>query len=347
MTTSQTEIRAFFSWQSDLPDQSNRAFIRATLRTAATALEAKYPSVRFYNDEATRGKAGSPNIPLTILHKIDEADIFIADVSTINSGDAAKSLRACPNPNVVFELGYAVAQVGWSRIILLFNDQFGTLKDLPFDFDRHRASAYTMDPAFDTSRTKNAQKNLAELLEVALESILLNKPPRPAESTRDPEAIKRRRDITRLVALLRFINFDAIREMTSIMPQRLEHKIFIFWDAFEAAWSAPELNFYDRNLHRILSEVHNAWKALISNGECYQLLENSTHRYAWTAAHPVPTRQQAIARRNIEDTCPKLNRLLVELSEIIHQYYLEVDLLETKRASWAWYRSEVGDLDLD
>jgi hypothetical protein len=99
----------FYSWQSDLPDPSNRSLIRQALRAAASTVEQKEKNLIIEIDEATRSVSGSPNIPATILSKIAVADAFVCDVTTINSEQSGKKT---PNPNVVFELGYAIANVG-------------------------------------------------------------------------------------------------------------------------------------------------------------------------------------------------------------------------------------------
>ena len=75
------------------------------------------------------------NIPQAVLDKIRQSDIFVGDLTTTVASIAA------PNPNVVFDLGYAVAGLGWPRIVMLFNKAFGKFpNDLPFDVDRQRAS---------------------------------------------------------------------------------------------------------------------------------------------------------------------------------------------------------------
>ena len=106
----------FYSWQSDVDEEANRRLIREGLRAASSRLEAEYASERLHVeiDEATRNVPGSPNIPLTIFDKIRSADAFVSDVTTINQ-DRKPDTRACPNPNVLLELGYAAAHLGWSR----------------------------------------------------------------------------------------------------------------------------------------------------------------------------------------------------------------------------------------
>jgi hypothetical protein len=100
-------------------------------RRASSRLEVEHPELHVVLDEATRDMSGSPDIPSTILAKIREADAFVADITTIPDPAAAKP---CPNPNVLIELGYAVSQAGWPRIVLLFNEAHGNFAaDVPWD----------------------------------------------------------------------------------------------------------------------------------------------------------------------------------------------------------------------
>lgn len=79
---------------------------------------------------------GSPNISKSIFDKIFVSDIFVCDVTTIN-GNAPSELRRTPNPNVLIELGYAAATLGWERILMVHHKHYGQFpSDLPFDIDR-------------------------------------------------------------------------------------------------------------------------------------------------------------------------------------------------------------------
>jgi hypothetical protein len=111
------KVRVFYSWQSDSRrKQTATQFVRPEI--ASQRIEGVRSDLRILPDEATLGTSGSPNIALKILEKIEAADISVADVTTITSPGAQ---RPCPNPNVGYELGYAVSQLGWNRVILLFN----------------------------------------------------------------------------------------------------------------------------------------------------------------------------------------------------------------------------------
>lgn len=153
----QKEFLIFYSWQSDLPEKTNLKAIRSALRNASSLVE-EDADIRVTLDEATRGESGSPNIPATILQKISACDLFVCDLTTINSS-SGEECRKTPNPNVLFELGYAVSILGWGRVVMLFNKHFGKFPDdLPFDIDRHRASPYLL--------SEEDSKNKSNVIEI-------------------------------------------------------------------------------------------------------------------------------------------------------------------------------------
>ena len=114
---SSTNKTVFFSWQSDLPKDINYFAIRDSIKKAITGINLSY-------DEATRGMSGSINILDTIFNKILAADIFVCDITTVgiihNKNNNVKKPRPTPNPNVLLELGYAIANLGVERMILIY-----------------------------------------------------------------------------------------------------------------------------------------------------------------------------------------------------------------------------------
>jgi len=80
----ENEYTIFYSWQSDLPNDTNKNAIRQALRIASNNIEKEVPNISIKLDEATRDMPGSPNIPNAIFSKIENADIFVCDLSTIN-----------------------------------------------------------------------------------------------------------------------------------------------------------------------------------------------------------------------------------------------------------------------
>ncbi|HKZ03802.1 MAG TPA: hypothetical protein VJ180_16280, partial [Pyrinomonadaceae bacterium] len=131
----------FYSWQTDLPNGTNRGFIQKALENAAKAIRADDSiQVAPVIDRDTAGVPGSPDIAETIFAKIDQSHIFVCDVSIINQG----ALRPTPNPNVLIEYGYARKTLGLDKIITVMNTAFGTPEMLPFDLRPKRVASYHM-----------------------------------------------------------------------------------------------------------------------------------------------------------------------------------------------------------
>ena len=145
----------FFSWQSDLPNKTNRNLIEDSIKLALKKMNQDSPySLITEIDRDTKGVLGSPDIVDSILTKIDKCGLFIADISIINSSLNGKRT---PNPNVLFELGYAVKCLGWDRVICVFNSDFGDVSELPFDLRNRRILTY------ETSNISETRKKLADI----------------------------------------------------------------------------------------------------------------------------------------------------------------------------------------
>lgn len=156
----------FYSWQCDRPNRTNRSFIELALASAVKAVGVHLEVVPVL-DRDTANQPGSPEIAQSILDKIREADVFVADVSIIGSAGSRKT----SNPNVLAELGYAVGVLGWERVLLLFNSHFGSAEDLPFDIRHRRALDYADD---DTEHERGSVRtSLARRLESAIRQICL------------------------------------------------------------------------------------------------------------------------------------------------------------------------------
>lgn len=196
------ERRIFYSWQSDLPNNSNRGFINTALEQAIKEINADDDfSLIPFLDRDTAGMSGSPDISISIFEKIKSSDLFVCDISIINAhaGDLA---RPTPNPNVLIELGYAIGILGWSRVILVMNEHYGSVGMLPFDLRGRRVLTYSMDPA--SSEKAAERKKVSSILKSGIKEVLLNSPVdelidnKPAPSNEDSQ---RKQALLRLNAL--------------------------------------------------------------------------------------------------------------------------------------------------
>lgn len=161
-TTDEKKTTVFYSWQSDLPNSTNRSFIKTAVEKAIKQLNKSFDiESRLSFDSDTANIPGSPDIINTILEKIDNSAVFIADVSLINSKH--------PNSNVMFELGYAMKSLSDVRIIMIFNEAYGVTKDLPFDLGFKRQMIYKLSQ--DDSNKVDIRNDLVNRIGIAIRSI--------------------------------------------------------------------------------------------------------------------------------------------------------------------------------
>ena len=140
----------FYSWQLDLPNPQNRSFIEQALERSVSALRSDLSlKVDPVLDRDTAGLPGAPDVSDSILGKIESTVAIVSDVSSVTPPDAT---RASPNPNVLFELGYAVKSLGWERTILIQNVEFGGPEHLPFDLRSKRVLTYRVGADADVDR---------------------------------------------------------------------------------------------------------------------------------------------------------------------------------------------------
>lgn len=175
-------MKIFWSWQSDTHQESARYFVREVLADLVTELngvddadEAERPAdedgfeedgpVRIDHDTLDIG--GSPPIAPTILGKIRECAVFVADVTPI-----AKTVggKLTPNPNVMLELGYALHALDHERIVLVMNAAEGAkLSKLPFDLRHWRAPVvYTLRKGADDCSRSAVASELKDALKARI-----------------------------------------------------------------------------------------------------------------------------------------------------------------------------------
>ncbi len=159
----------FYSWQSDLPNGTNRSLIENALEMAVENLKSDEDlSVEPVLDRDTAGVAGSPDIGQTIFSKIQNATAFVCDVSIINHQAAG---RPMPNPNVLIELGYALKALGAAKVVMVMNTQFAKPEALPFDLKQKRVVAYETGKAGQSNAS--VKRDLAQKLTTAIKAVLV------------------------------------------------------------------------------------------------------------------------------------------------------------------------------
>jgi hypothetical protein len=183
----------FYSWQSDLPNKTNRGFIQDALERAAEDLKKDNEIIiEPVIDRDTAGVPGSPDIGLTIFAKIDEAVAFVCDVSFVTADSAG---RPSPNPNVLIELGYALKALGVGKTLMVMNTVFGPPDKLPFDLKQKRVVPYELRDGEDKAAARKylrerLGKELKEIIKGHQESIARAQASAPALADAVIEAIR-------------------------------------------------------------------------------------------------------------------------------------------------------------
>ncbi len=306
--------RIFNSWQSDLPSKTNRSFIQDALKQLGTA------NTEWYFDEATRDCPGSPDIAIALENKIRKSDIFIADISITNPTYDGKKT---PNPNVLFELGIAQGVLGWERIILIVNEQYGSVKEMPFDISKHRAIVYNF--------AKDPKKNLSKIIKVAIEQIEVSNPPKQIYKEQSVEEIKHSRDVNTLTGLLNYIDLTALSQRANEGARYLQHSVINYSDFLNIALSDVTFSLYNKDLENLIRNIQHELN-LSFNGNYKDVGNNQFD--VWSLPGDIfPSKAEENRFEKVNQACQRLGQLVHNFSEIIKNSYLEIDLEKTNLAA--------------
>ena len=192
----------FYSWQSDLPNSTNRNFLESVLEQSIRAVAANGELAEAERNEElkldkdTKGVPGIPPIADVILDKISSCAVFVPDLTFVGATEEGRLLS---NPNVLIEYGWALSKLGHPRIIPIMNSAYGEVsaESLPFDMRhlRHPVTYSLMDDASpkEKARVKQAlikrvSGAISLILDHAAEAALPAEPAHhvPVSSTSDP-----------------------------------------------------------------------------------------------------------------------------------------------------------------
>jgi len=138
-----------------LPNNTNRGYIKKAIEKAIKEICSKNNNISECIIESdSRNESGTPDLVNVIFAKIDQCDIFISDISIINS---MEKTRKCPNPNVLIELGYACSRIGWEKVLCLYNSDYWKIEDLPFDIRSRKPIIYSTQNTIDLSQVLISQ----------------------------------------------------------------------------------------------------------------------------------------------------------------------------------------------
>ncbi|MEQ1741738.1 MAG: hypothetical protein ABL869_04455 [Candidatus Nitrotoga sp.] len=332
------DFRVFYSWQSDSPKKTNLNAIRQALCGAGKCIELRHVELKFIADEATRDTSGSPNIALKILEKIERADVFVADITTVTLPGAE---RPCPNPNVIYELGYAVGQLGWDRVILLFNQAHGKFPDdLPFDLIQQRASPYLITEA--APKTEHA--DLTKFLEVAINAVIEKNPKTPVELRGfSREKLEHEHDVENIEWLMSTIHLPTLDQHILELPRIIDDRVFWFWEGFKGVVTNSLFSLYDKTLENSVADLFIAWQSTLSFYQRYNGTPNG-QRYIFSNLGDAPlSNEQQVDWDAIEAARDKMAQALQALLNRLRESYIEVHLQKTNAKAWGEFVKDQKD----
>jgi hypothetical protein len=169
----------FYAWQSERPNSVCRSFIREVLESISATLNQEGIDERIEIDSDTQGVPGTPEILPTILRKIEDDDVFIADLTMCSETKQDGKARRSPNPNVMFEYGYALKAKTRDRIICVMNTFYGgnDPSELPFDLRHARAPfRYSLAPSAPSDEKQKVFAQLSKEMLAATKLIVENLP---------------------------------------------------------------------------------------------------------------------------------------------------------------------------
>lgn len=328
MSDQSKDITVFLSWQSDSPEETNRNAMRKAIRAAAKA-ESSKGTLKVSLDEATRKISGSRNIVDAIMEKIGAADVFVADITTVTPPGAG---RPCANPNVLFELGYAVAELGWDRIVLLFNKAFGSFPlDLPFDISQNRVGTYTLDGEEHVD-----PKALDELVLSAIRMVLKADPKRPAQLRGlDAASLKHQKDVESLKWVLSEIWVPALDEHIRNVPDRINDNIFHSWEGFSAVCENSLFHIHDEILSEALNRLLISWRTTLQfYGRYRDVNSGNFHLFHWHDRLSLNSELQS-DWDTIKAAGSDMRVALNDVLSRVRDQFVEVNISETNAAAYA------------
>lgn len=140
------EYRLFYSWQNDRKDIKGLVF--NALKSAQAKL--KTEGIDLIIDQDTSGRTGKRKIEEEVLKKIENCDIFLADLTPVTCltkpSEEHELPKLMPNSNVMFEYGYALRAKGENRMIALAcldKQKDEHIEFMPFDVNHDTITPFT------------------------------------------------------------------------------------------------------------------------------------------------------------------------------------------------------------
>lgn len=242
-----------------------------------------------------------------------------------------------PNPNVMFEVGYAAKSLGWSRIVCVFNaGKTGSeaklrAEDIPFDIRHRRLNSYVCRA---NSGIAQATKELEAELVASIRAVIQEIDRGDFDPSLGDGVLKRSKDLRLLKTLLNQVHRNSLdRYIESGSRDCLHDDCDFFWYGFEAVVCSSHFRFYDKKLESLVSELWAIWrKAVVLSDYVFGpngfpgRLSMKEGRF-WNESYEAEVNEW---RQAVKD----LPRVFNAFLDHVHQNYPEIDLDETDQNAW-------------
>jgi len=305
--------KIFYSWQKDTDPKYNRNFLEDCLKKAIKLLNRDIEEgENFEFDSDTRNEPGTPEISSTILKKIDNSEIVVADITLI--GEIAGKKKT-PNPNVLIELGYAIARLGLKQIICMSNTHYGNPEELPFDLKTKRIFNYTYN---DKSIKNDVNNQVVTGLKKALE--LIKEQPKEDKQDNNTEKLKDERDA---IKVTRFLNSLVITKIHKGIEEgrdalKLDSDIFMVYYSLKGVFDYATFKLYDDNAYQVINAFMSNFDSILSHGESFF----STPDCSSYKMRPKSRDEETQFIGELFELEDSLNKML----EYVHKKFISIDL---------------------
>lgn len=301
------KVTVFYSWQSD-SEWNKRAILNALLQVKMD-LEGEIDDLVINIDEATSNEVGALHIPNSILRNISNSDIFVGDISIVGSAFGGSTQKKLSNPNVLIELGYALAELSWNRIILVFNKSTGEFpKDLPFDIEKRSCVDFLVKEKDD----KNGVGQLRVDLKKRISEIIEKNPQKPTRDWSVIDSKRRTQDIKIIEWVLDLLRVKRMDQLFRDGYRRIDRRTPWKIKKLSEHMTSKEFHVFDEELKMRLGEFERKLSAIHDLLKEYRQTDYKSgyenRQLSVKAIRPDPTRFDGVKAiiKEMEDAYDKL-----------------------------------------
>ena len=176
------------------------------------------------------------------------------------------------------------------------------------------------------SNYKQRLKSLQASVETAILSIIKNNPLKEILKGDNPEQTQYNKDYEKLENLLDYFLFDSIQEFCENGPKNVGKYMLLFQMHLNQEVKNPTFIFYDKGLEATLKGIHQTLNKCIPANAPYRLDSDRTG-YTWEIPFDVfPSKYDENLFHSATDACKKLDELIRQLTHIVHERYLGINL---------------------